>query len=108
MRSTNSQSSTKRQTTTRLKRIVGSRSTAVRVQLKGVASATKKLADGTRVTYYYAWRGGPPLVCEPGTPDFIKSYNDAVATRRLGPSGLLNGWIDEYLDTDEFHHLSDV
>lgn len=26
----------------------------------------------------------------------------------LAPLGTLNGWIDEYLDTDEFHHLSDV
>jgi integrase len=80
----------------------------MRVELKGIASATKKLADGTRVNYYYAWRGGPRLVGEPGTPDFIASYNAAVATRRLAPLGTLNGWIDEYLDTDEFHHLSDV
>jgi hypothetical protein len=59
----------------------------MRVELKGIASATKKLADGTRVTYYYAWRSGPPLVGEPGTPDFIASYNAAVATRRLGAFG---------------------
>ena len=33
----------------------------MRVHLKGVASATKRLADGRKVTYYYAWRGGPKL-----------------------------------------------
>jgi integrase len=86
---------------------VGSRGTAVRIHLKGIASATKVLAGGSRQTYFYAWRGGPRLVGEPGTPDFIASYNAAVATRRLGPSGLLNGWIDEYLDTTEFRDLSD-
>jgi integrase len=79
----------------------------MRVQLKGLASASKVLADGNRKTYYYAWRGGPKLDGEPGTPEFMASYNAAVATRRLGPSGILNGWIDEYLDTPEFRDLSD-
>ena len=31
----------------------------MRVNLKGIASATKVLASGEKVTYYYAWRGGP-------------------------------------------------
>lgn len=79
----------------------------MRVQLKGVASATKELADGTKVTYYYAWRGGPRLVGEPGTPDFIASYNAAVATRRLAPSGRLSQPIDTYLDSAEFESLSE-
>ena len=59
----------------------------MRVRLKGLASASKVLADGSRKTYYYAWRGGPKLDGEPGTPEFMASYNAAVATRRLGPSG---------------------
>lgn len=29
----------------------------MRVNLKGVASATKVLAAGEKVSYYYAWRG---------------------------------------------------
>ena len=33
----------------------------MRVRLKGINSITKKLADGTRRTYWYAWKGGPPL-----------------------------------------------
>lgn len=77
----------------------------MRVHLKGLASATKKLADGRKVTYYYAWRGGPRLKGESGTPEFIASYNDAVATRRVAPSGTLNGLIDVYLDTDEYRVL---
>jgi integrase len=77
----------------------------MRVELKGIASATKVLADGTRATYYYAWRGGPRLVGEPGTPDFIASYNAAVATRRLGPSGTFHKLIDTYLDSNEFTAL---
>jgi hypothetical protein len=40
----------------------------MRVELKGLASATKKLASGTSRTYYYAWRGGPMLKAPDGTP----------------------------------------
>jgi hypothetical protein len=40
----------------------------VRVSLKGIATTTATLASGVRVTYYYAWRGGPRLVGEPGAP----------------------------------------
>jgi hypothetical protein len=29
----------------------------MRKELPGIASATKKLADGTRRRYYYAWLG---------------------------------------------------
>lgn len=76
----------------------------MRVQLKGIASATKKLADGTRVTYYYAWRGGPRLIGEPGTPEFVASYNAAVATRRAEPSGRFNRLLDTFLDSTEFRN----
>lgn len=80
----------------------------MRIRLKGIASATKVLADGTRVTYYYAWRGGPKLTGEPGTPDFVKSYNDAVATRRVLPSGTMLSLIDDtYLPSTEFSELGD-
>jgi hypothetical protein len=46
-----------------------------------------RLADGTRRTYWYAWKGGPPLRGEPGSPEFIASYNAAVAAKVMGQSG---------------------
>jgi hypothetical protein len=55
----------------------------MRKQLPGVASATKKLADGTRRKYYYPWRGGPLLKADDGTPlqpddpRFFVAYTDA-------------------------------
>jgi hypothetical protein len=61
----------------------------VRIRLKGVNCATKVLADGRRVTYWYAWRGGPQLRGEPGTPEFVASYNEAVARKVLPPRGKL-------------------
>ena len=50
----------------------------MRVRLKGINRVAKRLADGTVVTYYYAWKGGPPLRGEPGTPEFIASDNEAL------------------------------
>jgi hypothetical protein len=44
----------------------------VKVELKGVAKVTSK-----RRTYWYAWRGGPRLRGEPGSPEFITSYHEA-------------------------------
>lgn len=32
-----------------------------RVRLKGINPKRKRLADGTEVTYYWAYRGGPRL-----------------------------------------------
>jgi hypothetical protein len=75
----------------------------MRVVLKGIDSATKRLADGSTRTYYYAWRGGPRLEGEPGTPDFVASYNAAVAERPDRRSGkTLEGIVDAYLDGQDF------
>ena len=49
----------------------------VKVELKGVAKVTAKGR-----AYWYAWRGGPRLSGEPGSPEFIASYNEAIEQRR--------------------------
>jgi len=61
----------------------------MRIRLKGINSITKRLADRTTRTYRYAWKGGPPLRGEPGTPEFIASYNEAVARKVAPPRGTL-------------------
>jgi hypothetical protein len=53
--------------------------TFVELKLKGVNSVTKKLADATPRTYYYAWKGGPRLRGNPGSAEFIASYREATA-----------------------------
>jgi hypothetical protein len=58
----------------------------MRINLKGLNFATKRLADGTLRKYYYAWRGGPLLRGEPGTPEFQASYNEAVTSRASHPN----------------------
>ena len=57
----------------------------MRIELKGINSVKKRLADGSVKTFYYAWKGGPPLRGEPGTPEFIASYNEAIAKRSRRP-----------------------
>jgi hypothetical protein len=61
----------------------------MRIRLKGLNSITKRLADGTRRTYWYAWKGGPPLHGEPGTPEFTASYNEACTRKVTPPTGRL-------------------
>ena len=78
----------------------------MRVPLKGINSKRKKLADGTYKTYYWAWKGGPPLRGEPGSPEFHASYNEAVAKKVTPSTGALLSLLFQFQDSAEFHrHL---
>jgi integrase len=77
----------------------------MRIRLKGTNSIRKKLADGSWQTYYYAWKGGPRLDGEPGTPEFIASYNAAVARKVDGLKGTLQGLLDSYQQSTDFLDL---
>jgi len=74
----------------------------MRIRLKGINSITKRLANGTRRTYWYAWKGGPPLSGEPGTPEFIASYNAAVAQKIAPPTGVLLALLFRFQESAEF------
>src|SRR5215467_6221070 len=69
----------------------------MKVELRGVA---KVKAKGR--TYYYAWRGGPRLRGEPGSPEFLASYNEAVATKITAPEGRLLRLLQDYQRTQNF------
>jgi hypothetical protein len=71
----------------------------MRVVLKGIDSARKRLADGSFRLYYYAWRGGPRLDGEPGSAEFVASYNRAIATRptKGTRSHTIEALVDAYL-----------
>jgi hypothetical protein len=79
----------------------------MRIRLRGINSITKRLADGTRRTYWYAWKGGPPLRGEPGTPEFIGSYNEAVARRVTPPQGVILSILQGYQAGEDFRGLAD-
>lgn len=74
--------------------------------VKGIHTAKAKLADGTTRTYYYAWKGGPRINAEPGTPDFWAAYNKIVASRQQHTIGSLGDIIDDYLASGLFKKTS--
>jgi integrase len=74
----------------------------MRVVLKGIHTVRMKLASGEVRDYYYAWRGGPKLQGKPGTPEFMRSYNEAVARRKAPAKGLLIGLIAEFKSSGEY------
>jgi hypothetical protein len=78
----------------------------VRIKLKGINWKRKRLADGSFRTYYYAWKGGPPLRGEPGTPEFVHSYNEAIATKAATPQGKLLSVLQAYQASGEFNGLA--
>ena len=78
----------------------------MRVRLKGINSKTKKLANSKTVTYWYAWKGGPRLPGSPGSPEFMAAYNDAVATKRKPPAGVLLSLMAGYQESEDFKSLS--
>src|SRR5215813_1909871 len=74
----------------------------MRVRLRGINSKRKRLADGSFKTYYYAWKGGPALRGEPGTPEFVASYNSAVAQKVAPPTGVLQALLFRFQESAEF------
>src|SRR6516165_5839151 len=79
----------------------------MRVNAKGLHWAPATLADGTKKIYWYAWRGGPRLHGEPGSPEFLASYNAAVATKVAAPEGRLLSLIQGYQKSEDFRGLRD-
>lgn len=77
------------------------------MQLKNMNTVRKKRADGTYVSYYYAWKGGPRLIGEPGTPEFKRSYFKAIEDREDRPrEPVFSAIIDAYLASDEYRKLA--
>lgn len=79
----------------------------MRVRLKGLNRVSKRLADGTVKTYFYAWKGGPQLPGTPGSPEFMAAYNAAVTAKVAAPAGTLKSVILRYQDSAEFGQLAE-
>jgi integrase len=78
----------------------------MRVRLKGINRSVKRLANGTVKTFWYAWRGGPRLQGEPGSPEFIASYNAAVAAKIAPPRGTLQTVLQGYQASETYRGLA--
>ena len=75
----------------------------VRVDLKGIHTVRAK-----RRTYYYAWRGGPRLRGEPGSPEFHASYNEAIEERRIPDQSRFRGLVTLYKASGDYEALADT
>ncbi|MGY8636084.1 tyrosine-type recombinase/integrase [Bradyrhizobium sp. 14AA] len=73
----------------------------VKVDLKGIA---KVKAKGH--TYWYAWRGGPRLVGQPGSPEFIASYNAAIEERRTPDKNRFRFVVASYKASADYKKLA--
>jgi integrase len=78
----------------------------MRIDLKGLFWTAAKLADGTKKIYWYAWKGGPRIDAEPGRPEFIALYNEAVARRAPVANGTLQSVIGSYQASQDFLTLA--
>ena len=77
----------------------------MRINAKGLHWTPVTLADGTKKIYWYAWRGGPRLVGEYRSPEFIVSYNAAVATKVVVPEGRLLSLMQAFQQSQDFLSL---
>lgn len=87
----------------------------MRAQLKGVYESRKRLADGSRRTYYFLRGFGAlrPLPDDederfsPGSPAFMRAYHAAIeAPRKARTAGTLQSVIDSYQKSSAFVHLA--
>lgn len=80
----------------------------MRVNLKGVHRVRKKLASGLYATYYYAWRGGPRIEAQFGTPAFHQAYVAAhdELKNRPKPTNTLNGVFRAFEQSSDYTRLA--
>ncbi|NGO54001.1 tyrosine-type recombinase/integrase [Allomesorhizobium camelthorni] len=57
--------------------------------------------------YWYAWRGGPRLVGEPGSIAFLASYNEAIANRQAPDTGRFRSLVTLYKASPDYKKLAD-
>jgi len=74
----------------------------VKIDLRGIARVTAK-----GKVYWYAWRGGPRLSGQPGSPEFIASYNQAIEDRRIPEPGRFKSLVTRYRASHDYKGLAD-
>lgn len=77
------------------------------VRLKGLHRVRMRLGAGAVVTYHYAWRGGPRLTAEPGTPEFLAQFAEAHRARTAPKGDDLSALVARYRASPEFQRLAE-
>lgn len=79
----------------------------MRIKLVGVHKVKRKLADGSPVTYYYAWRGGPRIHAKPNSRAFGIEYHRLTRAREDAPGkGNVAELVREYLKSPAYQRLA--
>lgn len=83
------------------------------VRLKGIWTATNRLADGSKRHYFYAWKGGPRLRRSDGSPITSKddphlprAFAAAREARKAVPAGTMKTLIVDFKASSAFTELS--
>lgn len=74
----------------------------VRVDLKGIVRVKSK-----GKVYHYAWRSGPRLRGEPGSLEFMASYNEAIEGRRATDASRFRSLVVLYKASSDYKKLAD-
>lgn len=78
----------------------------MRIKLVGIHKVKGKLADGSAVTYFYAWRGGPRINAKPHSREFGIEYHRLTRAREDAPGkGNVAELIREYLKSPSYQKL---
>ena len=79
--------------------------------LTGLHRVKKRLADGSERLHFYAWRGGPRIESEYGTPDFKREFDllhqEDADRRRASALPRLVRIFDGYQDSADFARLAE-
>ena len=78
----------------------------MKTKLVGVHKVGATLADGSPVTYYYAWRGGPRMTTKPDTVAFTQEFVRLTKGRDVvSKKETLDELIDDYVGSGAFTTL---
>ncbi len=78
----------------------------MRVKLQGLFRTRKRLADGTTKEYFYAWRGGPRLFSDFGTPAFVEEFNSHHGNKKKPDPSVFLSVIRDYEQSTEYADLA--
>jgi integrase len=82
----------------------------LKIDLKGIHKVSRSLASGATKVHVYAWRGGPKMQSEPGTPAFLAEFA-ALTAERDRPQhykDTLQALINAYQQDPDFVQLKEV